>query len=77
MSIDHGHIVYTGARKFKVRNTHIVNFGCTTTDLIDSTKISSSDLNYEQLSSQMVVSHISSNQIDNFLRSNKMLSQFD
>jgi len=62
-SINRGHILHTGVGNFEIRNTRIENFGRTTTELINSTVMSPTDLKFPPLMSQMHVSHLGTNQI--------------
>ena len=66
-STDRGHILHTGTGKFEVRNTRIENFGRTTTELIDSTVMTPTDLKFGDGPgsgiAQMNVTKLGANQI--------------
>jgi len=62
-SISRGHILHTGVGKFEVRNVRIENFGRTTIDVIDSTKIQPTDLKFGPMMKQMEVTYQGTNQI--------------
>jgi len=67
-STDRGHILHTGTGKFEVRNACIEGFGRTTTELIDSTVMSPTDLKFgtqdtSHLIKQFEVEHIGVNQV--------------
>eukprot|EP00547_Thalassionema_nitzschioides_P004442 CAMPEP_0194200928 /NCGR_PEP_ID=MMETSP0156-20130528/1349_1 /TAXON_ID=33649 /ORGANISM="Thalassionema nitzschioides, Strain L26-B" /LENGTH=1013 /DNA_ID=CAMNT_0038926003 /DNA_START=80 /DNA_END=3118 /DNA_ORIENTATION=+ len=67
-STDRGHILHTGTGKFEVRNARIEGFGRTTTELIDSTVMSPTDLKFgtqdtSHLIKQFEVEHIGVNQV--------------
>jgi len=69
-STDRGHILQTGHGKFEVRNARIENFGRTTTELIDSTVMSPTDLKFGDGPGsdivQMSVSKLGTNQIGGY-----------
>ena len=62
-STDRGHLLHTGTGRFEVRNSRIENFGRTTTELIDSTVMQPTDLNFGEGIAQMSVTKLGSNQI--------------